>query len=562
MSAAAASRALRGGRYQLGPLLAQTASSVTHQAHDTLLDEAVVITTLFPLGADYQGETLTLPPYLDAVSFDRLKADFLDEARSLRRLQRPDLLPVREAFEEAGSAHLVLDPLPGVTLGALVAEQGALDPARGLPLARQLAAALQDMHDQGLRGVLLTPEDVLLRPDGQPVVVSVGSGARQALEAHSGQVTVIPGFTPPECLDRAGAAGPPSDLYALSATLHYALTGAVPPGLPERLLESAALEGLDRLQPPALRRALEAGLALRPAERPQTAAAFLALLAADGPQEADHAAATPWSLRLLRHAAERSGSVPELDHGLSVEFALQAALGWLGDHREALIQAYGDLEGAAPGLAAQLLQEVEVLRASTQARRALHDALTPAAVAVPPPEAAAAGRPTPGPAAPVEPYREHVFDAPPEPNLLRRRTSDLAEMLAAVVGTEGPVHVSEAFRRVATAHGVGKVGSRIAEALEQGLLLAEAAGQLERRGDFLWPPGMTTPPVRTRAHLAVRVIEQVCDEELAQAARLARQQLPNSTPQDQAVQAARLLGFQRVTEGIRQRILSLMPEDA
>ena len=484
----------------------------------------------------------------------------------LHNFQTEDIVRVQDVFEEAGTAFLVLDAVDGQTLRAAVETTGPFSPDEGLRLARRLGGILRTLHARQVLHRDLKPENVMLRPSGAPVLIDFGAAVSDMLPAHSRTLTLTHGFAPLEQYGLTGASGAPTDLYGLSATLYFAMTGVVPPSPINRLQGDLTLEELVRIEPASLRQAVQAGLELRAADRPLSAEAFLTLL--DGssataqqvplsgpvttePEATEPALSAPWSARLLIHLACDRGAVPDLVGGAALEGALREALTLLADHREALEDAYGDLQAAPQALADELVQEVMALAASTQFRQALQLEVAQGYHA-----AVDAQPPVPG-----APYREHVFDPPVDPNLLQKKPSDLADMLASVVATEGPVHLQEAFRRVATAHGVSKMGSRISDTLNQALELAVQGDQILRRGEFLWPPKMTISPVRNRAQQASRIADHVCDEEIAEAACVIQRQFPGAPQQEQAVQTARLLGFSRLTEGTRQRIMGLMPEN-
>ncbi|MFN0305380.1 MAG: DUF3320 domain-containing protein [Burkholderiales bacterium] len=125
--------------------------------------------------------------------------------------------------------------------------------------------------------------------------------------------------------------------------------------------------------------------------------------------------------------------------------------------------------------------------------------------------------------------------------------------IAEVVKIEGPIHCDEAVRRIANAAGVQRIGNRIQGALEQAIRNATQKLTVVRRGEFLWPPNITTPRVRDRSDLpqSSKKLDFICDEEIAEAIH---QVVRASFGIDiDAVSGAtcRLLGFARVTDEMR-----------
>jgi len=142
---------------------------------------------------------------------------------------------------------------------------------------------------------------------------------------------------------------------------------------------------------------------------------------------------------------------------------------------------------------------------------------------------------------------ERFYSGPPD---------ELTKCVAGVVEAEGPIHRSEVVRRVCSLYGLSRAGERIEERIARSVGLAEQAGRVEPRGEFLWPAGMIDPPVRRRgeAHESVREIDRICPEEIARAARLVLEAQFGMAREDLVAQAARLLGFQHTGSKIQQRV--------
>ncbi|MFV2068273.1 MAG: hypothetical protein ACC645_14975 [Pirellulales bacterium] len=79
-------------------------------------------------------------------------------------------------------------------------------------------------------------------------------------------------------------------------------------------------------------------------------------------------------------------------------------------------------------------------------------------------------------------------------------------------------------------------------------------GNIARRGDFLWPTDMETPPLRRRDDDAIRDIDLICHEEIRRALRLLLETQFGMSRDDLTTQAARLFGFQITGSRIRDRI--------
>ena len=131
----------------------------------------------------------------------------------------------------------------------------------------------------------------------------------------------------------------------------------------------------------------------------------------------------------------------------------------------------------------------------------------------------------------------------------------LAEWVNAVVELEGPVASLEVARRITEAAGLARAGNRIQSAVEGGIAASVASGKVRQSGRFLWPAGMSEPPIRDRSALDPqdKRLELVCDEEIAVATFDSVSSSFTISRDDAVLGALRRLGFQRVSADMRSR---------
>jgi hypothetical protein len=132
----------------------------------------------------------------------------------------------------------------------------------------------------------------------------------------------------------------------------------------------------------------------------------------------------------------------------------------------------------------------------------------------------------------------------------------LINWLARVVAVEGPLHWLEAARRIANAVGVQRVGSRIQDAVERAYRAGVRSGTFACKDGFLSIPGKPNHVVRDRSGLPsqFKKLELVSPEEIGAAIEQAITDSYGLAPEDVAVAACRLLGFQRVTDEMRTAV--------
>ncbi|CAM3780307.1 DUF3320 domain-containing protein [Marinicrinis lubricantis] len=117
-----------------------------------------------------------------------------------------------------------------------------------------------------------------------------------------------------------------------------------------------------------------------------------------------------------------------------------------------------------------------------------------------------------------------------------------------VVEAESPVHVNEVMKRITDAAGLKRLGSRIQEHLEQAI---ENAGEVERRGEFLWLKGMQTATVRNRSALTNKKVDYIAKEEMEAAIEKVVRECFGADEDTVIHSVVQTLGFARVTDDIR-----------
>lgn len=142
--------------------------------------------------------------------------------------------------------------------------------------------------------------------------------------------------------------------------------------------------------------------------------------------------------------------------------------------------------------------------------------------------------------------------------------TSLAADVAKVVRLESPVHIDEVARRIMTASGVSRLGSRIREAIERAAQRACVSQEFERRGDFLYLRAQrwSDVPVRDRSGLpqGSRKFELIAPEEVGAAiARVLRTSFGIAAA-DLPIEVCRLLGFAQTSEGMRTAISDVLAE--
>ncbi len=265
------------GAYLVGCALGQGGFGITYVGWDLNLNTKVAIKEYYPEGCvtrDMRTHA-SVTPLSGARSefFQRGKAHFVNEAQILAKFAgEPGIVGVRTFFHENGTAYIVMDFVEGETLKSYAARRGGrLPSAEVLRLFQPLCRSLERVHKAGLLHRDISPDNIMLRPDGTLALLDFGAARQMSVAGeHSNTINVKHGFAPEEQYRTHGEQGAWTDVYALCATIYRLTTGVTPPQALDRLTDGTVLTPPNRRGAdftPAQERALLHGLAVRAADR-------------------------------------------------------------------------------------------------------------------------------------------------------------------------------------------------------------------------------------------------------------------------------------------------------
>ena len=158
----------------------------------------------------------------------QFKERFIQEARSAARLAHPNVVNVFDQGQDAESAYLVMEYLPGITLRELLQEYGALTPEQTMDITEAVLGGLAAAHKAGIVHRDLKPENVLLADDGRIKIGDFGLARAASANTATGQALLgTIAYLSPELVTR-GIADTRSDIYAVGIMMFEMLTGEQP----------------------------------------------------------------------------------------------------------------------------------------------------------------------------------------------------------------------------------------------------------------------------------------------------------------------------------------------
>lgn len=207
---------------------------------------------------------------------------FQREIEVLKQSQHPGIPKGEEYFCTFPKGHstplhcLVMEKVEGMDLEEYISEWGIspIDESCALEWLFQLADILAEIHGQGLLHRDIKPSNIILRPDGQLVLIDFGAVGRfSSIQRGSKTYVYTPGYAAPE--QEQGQAVPQSDFFSLGRTFVYLLTGK----RPQDLFDSKGLvlqwHGAVSNLSPALLQFIDQLMADSPDQRPKNSQEFL-----------------------------------------------------------------------------------------------------------------------------------------------------------------------------------------------------------------------------------------------------------------------------------------------
>jgi eukaryotic-like serine/threonine-protein kinase len=202
------------------------------------------------------------------------QAAYRAEARLLAELDSPYVTRLYEYVESASGAAIVMELVEGISLRALMREEGATTPEAALVVLKGSLLGLAAAHESGVVHRDYKPDNVLVTEQGSSKLVDFGIATRSGAPAAASGTPVY--MAPEQFAGRP--ATPATDVYAATATFFECITGARPyqgTTTLELMAQHTEAPIPDEQAPEPVRSLIRHGLAKTPEDRPPSAAAFV-----------------------------------------------------------------------------------------------------------------------------------------------------------------------------------------------------------------------------------------------------------------------------------------------
>ena len=261
-------------RYVIGQCLGVGGFGITYKVFDTEMRVVKAVKEYFPSGLVARAKdnsNVLLVAKKREEEYLIGKQRFLNEAQNMNKFRsHRNIINVFSHFEANDTAYIVMEYLDGITLSQRI-QKGPIPQLECVEIATRICHALTAIHKEGVLHRDVSPDNIMLCKDNTVKLFDFGAARLSAKSSDDSHMTVIvkPGFAPPEQYENVNQQDARTDIYALGATMYYALTGIKPMESTDRKVKDSmpTPQMLDAQIPTYLNNAILRAMSLDPQSR-------------------------------------------------------------------------------------------------------------------------------------------------------------------------------------------------------------------------------------------------------------------------------------------------------
>lgn len=275
-----------GGIYEIGSVIGAGGFGITYAARNLQTGERCAIKEYFPSEFVYRDNATGMVCCKDENEKDYYKwlERFYKEAVTLSKIRSANngnIVDIQGYLKANNTAYIIMEFIDGVNLKRwMVANNRVFTYAQAKMIFIDIASVLCDVHKMHILHRDLTPENVLIMPNGRIKVIDFGSARDYVKNAMGMSVLVKKGFAPIEQYSLNKKQGPYTDIYSLCCTIYFILTGRYIPDAFDRVngAKVPRLDEVNREVPAQFASVIEKGMAVYASERYPNVEAMLTAL--------------------------------------------------------------------------------------------------------------------------------------------------------------------------------------------------------------------------------------------------------------------------------------------
>lgn len=270
------------GKYLIGRVIGVGGFGITYIGWDFYQSKKVCIKEYFPRSvairnphaATYTEQiSVSIQYSMQTQTFARAKhaytsglEAYIKEAENLSKFYlMSGIVSVRDFFYGNNTAYIVMEYIDGIDMKKYAKSMGGrLAPNIVFGVLKDVLKALNEVHKANIVHRDISPDNIMLTRKGEAKLIDFGA-AKNFEKSENAPVLLKHGYAPPEQYEKDGNQGPWTDVYSMSASIYYLLTGVRIPEAKKRQ-EKDTVQLLQMMGVPVseqVDRALKKGLELK-----------------------------------------------------------------------------------------------------------------------------------------------------------------------------------------------------------------------------------------------------------------------------------------------------------
>lgn len=222
------------GKYIIGRVLGRGGFGATYLAYSSERDKVVAIKEYYPTGIANRAkgeEKISIVSDEKRKVFEKGANRFFEEAKTMSRFNtNKNVVSVYEFFYANDTVYYSMEYLEGIDLKGYIAKKGGkLSEAEAVTIMKGICEALVAVHSTQTLHRDISPDNIFVCTNGNVKLIDFGAAKQvigDAQQVYS--VVVKQGFAPAEQYKSNGKQGVWTDIYAVGASIYYAVTGKIP----------------------------------------------------------------------------------------------------------------------------------------------------------------------------------------------------------------------------------------------------------------------------------------------------------------------------------------------
>ncbi len=231
-----------GERYVVGRALEKRGDAIVYIGYDKTAKNTVIVREFYPEGIAQRLSLQVVALEGRETAFDECLERFRKQSRIIARMRDvPAMISTYDMFEDNGTMYTIADHVEGVPFRRYLETLGGhmkWEAAR--PMFVPLLTSLITVHAGGLYHLGISPDSILVDSENR---LRLDGWQLADVRTQGGDLmTLLPkGYAAPEQYVEGETVSQEADVYAVGATMLYALTGEEPPAAPDRVSKVASL---------------------------------------------------------------------------------------------------------------------------------------------------------------------------------------------------------------------------------------------------------------------------------------------------------------------------------